>query len=124
MHARIAKVDEALGVVFGWAIVSEIDGQPYFDLQGDHIPEGTMLKAAAEFMAGDRPARIMHGTADGRIVFAFPLTKEIASAMGVEVNQTGLMIGLKPDDPATLKRFASGEFSGFSIGGTATRRAA
>ena len=123
MNLRIAKVDESLGLVFGWAVVSKVAGVPYVDLQGDHVPEDVLLRAAADFMAGDRPARVMHGTEDaGQVVFAWPLTADIAEAMGVETGQTGLMIGMRPDDPETLRRFRDGAFKGFSIGGRAVRR--
>ena len=53
-YAEIKKVDEELGLVMGFAIICKIDGEPYFDTQGDHIPEDSMLKAAtsAAFLPG------------------------------------------------------------------------
>lgn len=114
----ILKVDDELGLVFGWAIVSKDDGEDYFDVQGDHIPEDSMLKASTDFMLSDRVGKEMHaGEAAGTIVFAWPLTTDIAKAMGLETDRTGLMIAWKPSDVATLEKFKSGEYSGFSIGG-------
>jgi hypothetical protein len=114
----VAKVDQGLGLVFGFAIVCKIDGEDYFDVQGDHIPEDAMLAAACEFMQGARVAKEMHaGDAKGTVVFAFPLTGEIAKALGIESPKTGLLIAMKPDDPAILEKFRSGEYTGFSIGG-------
>jgi len=117
LTCEVEKVDEALGLVFGWAIVCKRDGQPYFDLQGDHIPEAAMLKAAADFMANSRRADEMHARKDaGSIVFAFPMTEETAKAFDITTKQTGLMIAMKPD-AEMLAKFASGELQGFSIGG-------
>jgi hypothetical protein len=121
-QAQVFKVDEALGLVFGWAIVSKENGENYFDLQGDHIPEDAMLKAATDFMQNSRMAGDMHERAEGEpvesgtVVFAFPLTTDIAKAMGIETKKTGLMIAMRPD-PDVLGKFKSGEYTGFSIGG-------
>lgn len=115
----VLKVDEELGLVFGWAIISKNQGEEYFDVQGDHIPEQSMLKASTDFMLSDRVGKEMHaGGTKGTIVFAWPLTTDIAKAMGLETDRTGLMIAWKPHDVATLEKFKSGEFSGFSIGGS------
>src|ERR1700726_2802355 len=35
-YAEVLKVDESLGLVFGWAIVCPKDGADYWDLQEDH----------------------------------------------------------------------------------------
>jgi hypothetical protein len=115
---RILKADTALGIVFGFAIVCKVDGEEYFDLQGDNIPEDAMAKAAAEFMADLRVGKAMHdGDQVADVVFAFPLTTDIAKALDIETKQTGLLIGFKPRDAAMLEKFANGEYTGFSIGG-------
>jgi hypothetical protein len=119
VYGQVAKVDDALGLVFGFAIVCNEGGQPYYDLQGDHIPEESMVKAAADFMQHSRVAKEMHaGEQVGGILFAFPLTTEIAKAMGLgEPARTGLMVAMKPDSAEVLEKFRSGEYTGFSIGG-------
>lgn len=118
---HVEKVDRSLGLVFGYAIVCRVDGEPYYDSQGDYIPEDAMLRASAAFMQSDRAAKEMHaGGTVGRIVFAFPLTEDIAASLGVAAGRTGLLVAMKPDDPAMLDRFARGELTGFSIGGRAT----
>lgn len=121
---EIAKVDTALGIVFGWGIICNKGGEPYYDSQDDHIPESTMLKAAADFMANSRVGAVMHERSGdnevvkaGSIVFGYPLTGEIAKALGIQSDQTGLLLAYKPDDEAVLEKFRSGEFTGFSIGG-------
>jgi len=125
--ASVAKVDESLGLVFGWAIVCKIDGVDYFDVQDDHIPEDAMLKASSDFMEHSRAGADMHPRdsmntfqqemACGTIVFAFPMTTDIAKSLDIQTAKTGLLIAMKAP-PDVLAKFKSGEYSGFSIGGT------
>jgi hypothetical protein len=116
VKCSLAKVDAELGLVFGFAIVCKRDGQEYFDLQGDHITERAMLGAAADFMLHSRASGEMHEWPDGTVVFAFPLTTDIAKALDITTKQTGLLIAMKPS-PEVLAKFKSGEYTGFSIGG-------
>lgn len=116
------KVDESLGLVFGFAVVCKVDGEDYFDLQGDHIPESAMVEAAADFMLNSRAGKEMHkGDANCQAVFAMPLTEEIAKAFGLGTpKMTGLMIAIKPigeNAADVLAKVRSGEYRGFSIGG-------
>ncbi len=116
--SSIAKVDESLGLVIGWALISKIDGEPHFDTQGDHIPEEAMLEATLDFMAEARVAKEMHkGDQIGDIVFGFPLTTEIAKALDIETKTTGFLIGFKPSSEEILTKFKDGTYTGFSIGG-------
>ena len=115
---EILKVDESLGLVFGYAMVCKIDGEDHFDLHGHHIPEQTMLKTLTKFMENGAPAKEMHsGDYVGNFVFSFPMTTEIAKSLDITVKQTGALVAMKPNNKATLKKFANGEFTGFSIGG-------
>lgn len=114
--SNVVKVDEALGIVFGYAIVCCEKGEPYFDSQGDHIPEDAMLKAAADFMEHSRAAKAMHQGENIGDAWVFPLTSDIAKALDIETQRTGLLIAMKPD-AETLKLYANGTYTGFSIGG-------
>lgn len=115
--AQVIKVDEGLGLVLGFAIVSKVGGEDYFDLQGDHIPEQSMLEAATDFMLHSRVSKDMHtGDRDGDVVFAFPLTTDIAKSLDIETKRTGLLIAIKPS-PEVLSKFKDGTYTGFSIGG-------
>jgi hypothetical protein len=117
--AEVLKVDESLGLVLGWAIVCKKDGADYWDLQEDHIPESSMLSAAIDFMQHSRVAKEMHsGESAGSVVFAFPMTEDIAKAFGIETKTTGLMIAIKPMDGGMLAKFKDGTYTGFSIGGS------
>ncbi len=120
IDTKIAKVDESLGLVIGWAIICKQSSEDYFDLQGDHIPEASMLSAATDFMQNSRVAKDMHvegSELPGSIVFAFPLTTDIAKALNIETATTGLLIAMKPESAEIMAKFASGEYTGFSIGG-------
>ena len=122
VNAEVCKVDESLGLVFGWAIVCKKDGEDYFDLQDDHITEKAMVNASLDFMLNSRMAKDMHtkgeeGELPGSIVFAFPMTTDVAKAFNIETPCTGLMIAMKPDSEDILAKFKSGERTGFSIGG-------
>lgn len=118
IETNFFKTDAALGIAFGFAIVSKDAGEDYFDVQGDHIPEDAMLAAAADFMLNSRVGKTMHtGEQTGDVVFAFPLTTDIAKSLGISTERTGLLIGFKPSDTETLDKLNSGEFTGFSIGG-------
>jgi hypothetical protein len=120
--AQVLKVDAGLGLVFGWGIVcteKSADGTyaDHFDLQGDHIPETVMVEATSDFMENARVAKDMHkGDQHGTIVHSFPLTKDIADAMGIQTEKTGWMVAMKPCE-AVLAKYVDGTYTGFSIGG-------
>ena len=115
----LCKADKSLGLVFGYAMVCKIDGKDHYDLQGHHIPEDTMLKSLAKFMVNGSVAKEMHtGEKIGDYVFAFPMTTDIAESLGITVKQTGALIAMRPYDKGILEKFASGELTGFSIGGS------
>ena len=117
-YCKVAGVDEEHGLVFGWGIVCKDGGKDYFDVQGNHIPEGAMLKAVTDFMGGEREAGEQHvRMGAGTVVHSFPLTTDIAKAMGIDAGgKTGWMVAVHPDR-AMLAKFKSGELGGFSIGG-------
>lgn len=117
--SEILKFDESLGLVFGYAMVSKIDGKPHFDLHGHHIPDETILKSLLKF--SEKPvAKEMHtGEQIGEYAFMFPLTEDIAKSLGIEAKQYGALVAMKPDSKEVLKKFIDGEYTGFSIGGTA-----
>lgn len=118
--SQILKVDDALGLVFGFAMICKEDGEPHFDLQGDHIPESVMLEGSFDFAKSNRVAKEMHeGEQIGDITFMFPLTSDIAKSLNIVTKHTGLLIAMKPDSPEVLQKFVSGEYTGFSIGGNA-----
>lgn len=122
LTAEVCKVDDSLGIVFGWGIVCTEDGQPYVDLQEDHVTAASMLRASAAFAKGSRIAKDMHvGEQVGTILYLWPMTADIAKAIGVQSRREGLLVGMLPDGDM-LAKFKSGEYRGFSIGGRGKRR--
>jgi hypothetical protein len=123
--ASIIKVDSDLGLVLGWSIISTIDGEMYFDKQGDHMPDQAVLEASTDFMIHSRVMGDMHvkdrtgevAKDAGTVVFCWPMTAEIAKAFEIETSKTGLMIAVKPDNEEILAKFKDGTYTGFSIGG-------
>lgn len=136
MGARttILKADADRRLVFGYAIICKQDGRPYRDLQNDYIDEGSMLDASIGFMRHGRAAGEMHKSAGveadfdigdrrriGDVLFAWPLTTDIAKAFGFPTDRTGLMIGMRIDEgeygDEVLAKFRDGSYTGFSIEG-------
>jgi cation transport regulator len=117
---EVTGVDESLGIVFGWGMVTEVNDQPYYDLDNQHIPDDLMVKSTSDFMVSARVSNDMHTPVDiGMVVHSFPLSKDIAVSMGVSSVIKGWMVGVKPT-PAILAKFISGEYTGFSIEGEGT----
>jgi hypothetical protein len=126
INAPFLKVDEGLGLIFGYAIVCKENGEDYYDLGElvdgervqDHITEEAMLESAADFMKNSRVAKEMHtGDQAGDVVFAFPMTSDIAGALDIETPRTGLLVAIRPDSREALAKARRGEYRGFSIGG-------
>lgn len=122
---QILKVDTNLGLIFGFAMICKIDGEDFYDSDGDHFTEQGMLEASTDFAKSERVACTMHArdpngrpVQDGGVIHQFPLTTEIAKALGIQTKMTGLLVALAPDNPETLERAANGDFTGFSIGGS------
>lgn len=109
-------------LAWGWASVTHKDGSQVLDLQNDLIDSDELVKATTEFMENIRAAKAMHvGDSVGTVVHSFPLTKELASSLGIEAPREGWIVGVKVADDATWQRVKSGELRAFSIGGTAER---
>lgn len=102
----ILKADAKLGIIFGYAVVTKVDGEPYYDTQDDHIPDEVMVKIAAKFAERSRVGKSMHaGEKVADVVFNFPLSEDIAKALGITAKQHGWLVGFKPLDPAMLAQF-------------------
>ena len=116
LQAKVAKVDDELGLVMGWAIICKENGEDYFDKQGDNADEQGTVQAAVDFMINSQVAKEMHRGEEAGYSWVFPMTSDIAKAYGITSENHGLMIMMKPNEE-TLNKFRSGELTGFSIGG-------
>src|SRR5262249_6359398 len=121
---KVALASEKMGLVFGWALASTLDGgkTPHVDLQKDAIVgDDDLIKIAAAFMEAGGPSDVLHSDVpDGRVLFCLPLTAEVLKALGLQSDVHGLAIGMRPS-PETFKRFLSGELNAFSIAGIGER---
>ncbi len=130
--AQILKVSTELGLIFGFAMICKVrdengDFVDFFDGDepNDHFTEDGMLEASTDFAVTKRVACDMHArdpetgqpVQDGGVIHHFPLTSEIAKALGIDTPVTGLLVALRPDNPETLEKARRGEYTGFSIGG-------
>jgi len=129
--SKILKVDEGEGIVYGWAVVSKVNGEDYFDLNIDHagqhagkrvpenVPEVALAKCALGFVDSGAPGNEMHAGPDrGDFPFVMPMTTELYKGLFGLDNppKTGLIVGHRPT-PDVLQKFKSGEYTGFSIEG-------
>lgn len=117
---EVLKVNESDRLLYGWAVISSIHGEPYFDTDNEHIPEDVMMRAATKFMIDNRVSKDSHDNDKtvGMVVHSFPLTKEIATALGIYCDVQGWIVGVKVND-IIMNKFKTGEYRGFSIGGLA-----
>lgn len=122
--ARLVKTVDELGLAFFWAFTStNPDGTDHHDLHGDAVlADNAMIKAAAEFMEKGGAVDEMHDEDPdgGRVVFAMPMTPEIAKAFGVTTKTSGLMIAIKPSVDAMAK-LKDGTYRAVSIAGLGER---
>lgn len=117
---QVLKTDAPKRRVYGVAMVAGV-----VDRQGDLITDGDLEDAAVESMRAGIAARVDHDGEDrGQVVASFPLTLEIADALGLRLpDGKGLwLVGLEfgPEAwPAVAAAVAAG--AGLSIGGTGER---
>jgi hypothetical protein len=121
---RVAKADEKLGLVFGYAFTETKRGADYYDLHGDQVVcDDEMIKVALGFVEDGALADEMHdGIPTGSVPFVMPMTDDIAKAFGIEGAERGLMVGMKPA-PAAFEKFLDGTYTGFSLDGLGVREA-
>lgn len=127
---EISKVDEDKRQVFGWASVTEIDGEPVVDLQNDLLDTYELEKAAYDYVLHSRVGGAMHERMKksapkqvGTLIESFVVTPEKVEKMGLppETPQ-GWWIGFQlGEDDDVWKKVKKGEFTGFSIHGVGKR---
>jgi len=112
----VLKINEELGLVYGWAAICSEDGVDYFDTQGDHIGEAAAEVACLDFMKNSRVSTDLHVDEDGVVPFLLPLLSDTCEALGIETTKRGVAIGMQPSADVFAK-FQDGTYTGFSIGG-------
>lgn len=123
--ATILKTDDESHMVYGWASVSTVKGEPVVDQQGDTMTPAEMTKMADRFMSSVRTAKAMHaGAGIGEVLHSMPLTNDLAKAFGLEADREGWLIGMKIHDEKIWSMVKNGTLSELSIGGHAGKREA
>lgn len=118
----VIKVDEEQHIIYGWASVTTEKGEPVIDLDGEVIETDTLVKAANDFMEYSRVGLTMHdGDQTGMVLHSFPVTKEICSALGIQCDKEGWIVGYKVYNDEIWKDVKSGKYAAFSIGGRAKK---
>lgn len=127
MDCKVVKVLDAGKLVYGWGSICKVRDASgnladYWDTDNEHYPEDVTELGWRDFMLNSRSMDVMHEEQTlGQVIYAFPMMTEQALAFGIldALQCTGVMVGVRVDDPAIAAKFLSGEFTGFSIGGSA-----
>lgn len=121
---EVKKIDEELGIVFGWASVSQqADGTLVFDHEGDAIFPEELEKAAYDFNLEVRKATDSHDMKTlgvGNLCESMVFTKDKQAKLGITL-PIGWWVGFKVNDDLRKKVRDTGERAMFSIGGRALR---
>lgn len=122
LSVEITKVDSDKRLVYGWASVIEVNGEPLVDRHNDIISEDELVKAAHNFIRESRRGDFMHEVQGvSEIVESFCFTKDVQKALGIDLGKVGWMICTYVHNDAAWDAIKKGLFPAFSIGGKGTR---
>jgi hypothetical protein len=129
-EGEISKVNEEKHQVFGWATVTEVDGQPVVDRQNDLVSLDEIEKAAYEYVISSRVGGDQHQRAGGApykaadLIESFLVTDEKLAELGIEpsqVSKRGWWMGFHVKDDRQWELIKKGGRTGFSIHGKGHR---
>lgn len=137
-EGEFSKVDDEKRQVFGWASVTEIDGKPVVDLQGDYIHPTEMERAAYDYVLKSRVGGDMHSRVDANgnkiekndkplhvsdMIESMVFTPEKVEKLGLPAGSlpTGWWVGFQVNDDEVWKSVKEGGRKGFSIHGMGAR---
>jgi hypothetical protein len=135
IEGEIAKVDDEQRQVFGWASVTEINGEPVVDLQNDYLETIELEKAAYDYVLHSRVGGEMHDrvkkVADspkqvGTLIESMVFTPEKIEKMGLPPSTPrgwwiGFQVGRDDLGSAAWEQVKKGKYTGFSIHGLGRR---
>lgn len=134
LEGTIAKVDADERQVFGWASVTEINGEPVVDLQGDYMETYELEKAAYDYVLSSRVGGEMHQRVKkdspkqvGTLIESMVLTPEKIEKMGLPDSTPhgwwiGFQIGRDEAHDPVWDAVKKGKYTGFSIHGLGKRK--
>lgn len=127
--ATVSKAIEDKRQVYGWASITEMDGVPVVDLQGDYVTIDEIEKAAHTYIAKSRKGGDMHvrvGDAPKHVadlIESVVITPEKKTALGLpEDSPTGWWVGMQVNDEDTWNLVKDGKRPMFSIHGSGRRQ--
>jgi len=122
---RVVKISEEQQLVFGWANVAiRKDGEQVTDSHDDQIDPEDLELAAYMFTLQFREMNEVHTeVSKGRLVESFAVTPQKLEAMGLakDALPQGWWVGFYVDDADVWEKVKKGEYSMFSIEGSAAR---
>lgn len=129
-ECEISKVDVDKRQVFGWASITELDGEPVYDLQGDYIEAEEIEKSAYDYVIKSRKGGNNHArNADDTpvhssdMIESFMVTPEKVAKMGLPEGSlpTGWWVGYQVNDDEAWNLVKTGQRTAFSIHGRGNR---
>ena len=115
----IEKIDDEQRIVWGWAYVCEDNGSQVVDHSGQIVGPDDMQEAAHDFLLDSRMGGVMHEEEGGSIVDSIFFSKDVQSALGIDLRKVGWFVGFHVDDDEAWQGVKSGKYKAFSIGGSA-----
>lgn len=128
IEATVSKSIDDKRQVFGWASITEMNGEPVVDLQGDYVTIEVIEKAAHAYLTSSRKGGDMHRrngdephhVAD--LIESVVITPEKKKALGLpDDSPTGWWVGYQVNDDATWDLVKNGKRPMFSIHGSGQR---
>lgn len=119
------SLDEARRLVTAWAsVVTDGEGKPVVDSQGDIIPVEELQNAVLEMASGGMDGKVgvnheVEGV--GSILESMVITKEKREKAGLGDGPEGWLVTFKIHDDGVWERIRSGELLELSIAGEAER---
>jgi Putative phage serine protease XkdF len=126
---EITKMDDEQHTVFGWASITEVDGEPVIDRQGDMIEMDELSKAAYEYVVSSRKGGHQHQRDPydeplqvSDMIESVVFTPEKIQKMGLPpTTPLGWWVGYKIRDDNIWKSVKNGDITGFSVHGKGRR---
>jgi hypothetical protein len=129
ISATVSKAIEDKRQVYGWASITEMDGQPVVDLQGDYTTIEEIEKAAHKYISKSRKGGDMHVRVGDEpkhvadLIESVVITPEKKEALGIPADSpTGWWVGMQVHDDETWQLVKDGKRPMFSVHGSGRRQ--
>lgn len=127
-EAQVSKAYEDKREVYGWASITELNGEPVVDMQGDYVTIDEIERAAHAYISKSRKGGDMHRRGDdgpvhvADLIESVVITPDKKEALGLSADSpTGWWVGMKVHDDETWNLVKDGKRPMFSIHGSGRR---